>query len=85
MYLFSRTDLGFQVRGVQGKKKSKISIHIVYTNYKYTKLLFLNTLKCNHLPTQKQKTKKQKTKKKKKTETKTKTKQNKKQSNVFFL
>ena len=33
------------------KKKIQIGIHIVLTNYKYTKLLFLNILKCNHLLT----------------------------------
>ena len=30
-------------------KKIQISIHIVLKNYKYTKSLFLNTLRCNHL------------------------------------
>ena len=30
--------------------------HIVLTNYKYTKSLFLNTLRCNHLPTKIKKT-----------------------------
>ena len=48
------------------RKKIPINIHIVLKNYKYTKSLFLNTLKCNHLPT--------------KTKTKTKTKKNKKQT-----
>ena len=33
------------------KKKIQIGIHIVSKNYKYTKSLFLNTLRCNHLPT----------------------------------
>ena len=35
------------------KKKLQIGIHIVLTNYKYTKLLFLNTLRYNHLLTNK--------------------------------
>ena len=30
--------------------KEKKKINIVLTNDKYEKLLFLNTLKCNHLP-----------------------------------
>ena len=33
------------------KKKIQIDIYIVLKNYKYSKLLFLNTLRCNHLPT----------------------------------
>ena len=33
------------------KKKIKIGIHIVVKNYKYSKLSFLNTLRCDHLPT----------------------------------
>ena len=36
---------------------------MVLKNYKYTKSLFLNILRCNHLPT---KTKKEKKKEKKK-------------------
>ena len=31
------------------KKKLQIGIHIVLKNIKYTKSLFLNTLKCNYL------------------------------------
>ena len=51
-------ELEFQVRGAKykEKRKSQIGIHIVLTNYeqdKYIKLLFLNTLKCNHLPKKK--------------------------------
>ena len=48
----NETDLGFQARGgwnISKKKKKKknlqIGIHIVLTNYKYTKLLFINTLR----------------------------------------
>ena len=39
--------------GVKKKKKKKlqIGIHIVLKNYKYTKSLFLNTLRCKDLPT----------------------------------
>ena len=37
------------------KKKNQIDIHIVLTNYKYIKSLFLNTLKSNHLPIKKTK------------------------------
>ena len=32
--------------GIYRKKKIKIGIHIVLKNYKYSKLLFLNTLRC---------------------------------------
>ena len=32
------------------KKKIQIGINIILKNYKYLKLLFLNTLKCNYLP-----------------------------------
>ena len=35
----------------KGKKKCQIGIFIVLKNYKYTKSLFLNTLKCNYVPT----------------------------------
>ena len=43
-------DLGFQARGgwsisTKKKKKLQIGIHIVLKNYKYTKLLFINTLR----------------------------------------
>ena len=45
----------YKVSDSKKKKKSKVSdyssIHIVLTNYKYTKLLFLNTSINNHLPT----------------------------------
>ena len=66
------------------RKKIPINIHIVLKNYKYTKSLFLNTLKCNHLPT---KTKiKTKTKKKNKKQTKKQTnKQTKKIIIMFFF
>ena len=30
---------------------TQIDIHIVLKNYKYTKSLLLNTLRCNHLST----------------------------------
>ena len=43
--------------GIYRKKKIKISIHIVLKNYKYSKLLFLNTLRCNYLPTKTNKNK----------------------------
>ena len=33
---------------------------MVLTNYKYIKLLFLNALRCNHLPTKAKKKKKKK-------------------------
>ena len=36
--------------GYKEKKKLQIGIYIVLKNYKYTKFLFLNTLRCNHLP-----------------------------------
>ena len=45
------TDLGYQARGgwsistKKKKKKLQIGIHIVLKNYKYTKLLFTNTLR----------------------------------------
>ena len=43
---------GPKYKGPQIKKKNlKIGIHIVLKNYKYSKLLFLNTLRCNHLST----------------------------------
>ena len=41
-------DFKLAVAGVL-KKKIQIDIHIVLKNYKYTKSLFLNTLRCNHL------------------------------------
>ena len=47
------------------RKKIPINIHIVLKNYKYTKSLFLNTLKCNHLPTKTKDKDKKKTKNKK--------------------
>ena len=43
--------------GIYRKKKIKIGIHIVLKNYKYSKLLFLNTLRCNYLPTKTNKNK----------------------------
>ena len=58
------TDLGLRILNQQRleykekKKKLQISIHILLKNYKYTKSLFLNTLRCNHLLT-KTKNKKQ--------------------------
>ena len=33
------------------KKPPNKHLYSIKKNYKYTKLLFLNTLKCNHLPT----------------------------------
>ena len=64
------------------RKKIPINIHIVLKNYKYTKSLFLNTLKCNHLPTKT----KTKTKKKQKTNKKTNKQTNQKNNNnVFFF
>ena len=40
-------------RSIKKKKKKKlqIGIYIILKNYKYTKSLFLNTLRCNNLPT----------------------------------
>ena len=67
------------------RKKIPINIHIVLKNYKYTKSLFLNTLKCNHLPTKtkiKTNTKKKKQKTNKKTNKQTNQKNN---NNVFFF
>ena len=32
------------------KKTLQIDIHIASKNYKYTKSLFLNTLRCNYIP-----------------------------------
>ena len=48
-----RDGLGFEASKGQSikKKKIQIDIHIVLKNYKYLKSLFLNTLRCNHLPT----------------------------------
>ena len=67
------------------RKKIPINIHIVLKNYKYTKSLFLNTLKCNHLPT-KTKTKTKKKQKTKKTNKKTNKQTNQKNNNnVFFF
>ena len=43
----------FKLEGARVKRKKKklqIGIHRVLKNYKYLKLLFLNTLKYNHLP-----------------------------------
>ena len=37
--------------------KLQINIHIVLKNYKYSKLLFQNTLTCNYLPTKTNKNK----------------------------
>ena len=42
-------DPGFQYK--EKKKKIQISIHIILKNYKYSKSLFLNILRFNHLPT----------------------------------
>ena len=42
-------DFKLAVARVQRKKKLQINIHIVLKNYKNTKSLFLNTLRCNHL------------------------------------
>ena len=69
------------------RKKIPINIHIVLKNYKYTKSLFLNTLKCNHLPTKtKIKTKTKKKQKTKKTNKKTNKQTNQKNNNnVFFF
>ena len=66
------------------RKKIPINIHIVLKNYKYTKSLFLNTLKCNHLPT-KTKTKTKKNKKQKKQTKKQTNKQTKKIIIMFFF
>ena len=55
------TDPGFQVRGAQSistekkKKILQIGIHIILVNYNYKKSLFLNKLRCNHLPKKKKK------------------------------
>ena len=47
----------FKLEGAEVLKKKKLQIgtHIVLTNYKYTKFLFLSSLRCNHLPTKKKK------------------------------
>ena len=61
--MYAGTNPGFQARGSQSIRKKKllqIGIHIVLTNYKYIKSLFLNILRCNNPPP--------KTKKKKKTQ-----------------
>ena len=50
-------DLGFQVKGVEYKEKKKSNRHPYSINKLPTKKntkkksLFLNTLRCNHLPT----------------------------------
>ena len=52
--LNSRTDLGFQDKkgwSIKEKQLLQIGIHIVLTNYKYIKSLFINKLSCNHLLT----------------------------------
>ena len=36
------------------KKKNQIDIYVVLKNYKNTKSSFVNTLRCNYLPTKKQ-------------------------------
>ena len=45
---------GLKILSYQGpeykEKKLQIGIYIVLKNYKYSKSLFLNTLRCNHLP-----------------------------------
>ena len=38
----------FTLQEIEVKKKKKKSVHIVLTNYKYIKLLFLNILRYNH-------------------------------------
>ena len=53
-----RMDPRFQARRPeykQKKKKLQIDVYLVLTNYKYTKSLFLNRLKCNHLLEKKKK------------------------------
>ena len=44
-------DSDFKLAMDEKKKKNQIGIYIVSKNYKYTKSLFLNALKCNHLRT----------------------------------
>ena len=50
--LFVGTGQDLKLAGAEYKEKEiQIDIHIVLKNYKYLKSLFLNTLRCNHLPT----------------------------------
>ena len=50
--LFVGTGQDLKLAGAEYKeKKIQIDIHIVLKNYKYLKSLFLNTLRCNNLPT----------------------------------
>ena len=55
MYDKAGADQDFKLAGRSIKKKNTSNMHIyIYIelkNYKYSKSLFLNTLRCNHLPT----------------------------------
>ena len=58
MYDKAGADQDFKLAGRSIKKKKYfkyayiyIYIYIELKNYKYSKSLFLNTLRCNHLPT----------------------------------
>ena len=51
---FKLEDVGEEVKK---EKNNNLRIHIVLINYKYIRSLFLDALRCNHLPT---KTKKKK-------------------------
>ena len=53
MYDKAGADQDFKLAGrsIKKKKTSNRHIYIELKNYKYSKSLFLNTLRCNHLPT----------------------------------
>ena len=54
MYDKAGANQDFKLAGRSIRKKKlqiRIYIYIELKNYKYSKSLFLNTLRCNHLPT----------------------------------
>ena len=56
IYLKQTHDFKLEGARVLAKKKKKIlqiDIHIILSNYKYTKSLFLNILRCKNLPKKK--------------------------------
>ena len=57
MPIYSKQTHDFKLEGARvlakKKKKLQIDIHIILSNYKYTKSLFLNILRCKNLPKKK--------------------------------
>ena len=47
--MFTSTDVDTLRVGVKKKSIKKLKIHKIKKNYKYSKFLFLNTLRCNYL------------------------------------